>query len=402
MAGFSGLKWLHRQRNMLGSAAHALLSMPGSKCSPWKHSGHTSSRAGPPWLPVSGIWEGPGGECSSSYRSFHQVFPGVCHQDPDHPNDCQNPMGQVHCPLWVTQKDPHGSRMKFWESVSGWPLWPDGNVESADQPIPSANQWPVWKIQFHPDQYAWALSKEKKSEWKNHIGILVHVYNCTQNSATGFSPYFLMFGRQLHLLINVTLGLALHTITEPNTSKFAQKIRECTWWAQKKAEAFQAKEVWWHKCNYDKQGTAVALAVGDTVLVCVTAFKCHHKMQDQWENREYVVEKQPYPNVPVSVVCPRDGEGYSQTLHRNYLLPISSNLEQGEMDKPVVGVGNDTSPTPVPPVSHAPVEAEPSGMVTSSSTGSTPENSPDQPVPLRHGTRTTRNQLPWRYWDMVQ
>ena len=29
------------------------------------------------------------------------------------PNDCQNPMGQVHCPLWVTQKDPHRSRSKL-------------------------------------------------------------------------------------------------------------------------------------------------------------------------------------------------------------------------------------------------------------------------------------------------
>ena len=59
------------------------------------------------------------------------------------------------------------------------------------------------------------------------------------------------------------------------------------------------------------------------------------------------------------------------------MLPISPNLEQGEMDKPVVGIGNDTSLTPAPPVGDAPVEAELSGMVTSSSAGSTPENSPD-------------------------
>ena len=52
------------------------------------------------------------------------------------------------------------------------------------------------------------------------------------------------------------------------------------------------------------------------------------------------------------------------------------------MDKPVAGVGNDTSPTPALSVSDAPVEAEPSGMVTPSSTGSTPESSPDQPAPL--------------------
>ena len=125
-------------------------------------------------------------------------------------------------------------------------------------------------------------------------------------------------------------------------------------------------------------------------------------MQDQWKNREYVVEKQPYPNVPVYVVWPRDGEGHSQTLHRNYLLPISPNLEQSEMDKPVVGVGNDTSTTPVPSVSDAPVEAEPSGMVTPSSTGSTPESSPDWPAPPWCGTQTTRNQLPLRYWDMAK
>ena len=100
-------------------------------------------------------------------------------------------------------------------------------------------------------------------------------------------------------------------------------------------------------------------------------------MQDLWENREYIVEKQPYCNVLVYVVCPRDGEGCSQTLHRNYLLPISPNLEQSEMDKPVAGVGNDNSLTSVPSVSDALVEAELSGMVTSSLAGSTPENSPD-------------------------
>ena len=49
----------------------------------------------------------------------------------------------------------------------------------------------------------------------------------------------------------------------------------------------------------------------DTALVRVTAFKGCDKIQDRWENREYVVEKQPYPNVPVYVVCPRDEEGCS-------------------------------------------------------------------------------------------
>ena len=124
------------------------------------------------------------------------------------------------------------------------------------------------------------------------------------------------------------------------------------------------------------------MEVGDTVLVHVTTFKGCHKMQDRWENREYVVEKQPYPNIPVYVVCPRDREGCSQTLHRNYLLPINSNMGQDEADGSEEKVKNNNSPTPVP---------------SATSTQQARQSNTDWPAPVRHGTWTTRNQLPWRY-----
>ena len=117
-----------------------------------------------------------------------------------------------------------------------------------------------------------------------------------------------MFSRQLCLPVDVALGLAPHTIKELDTTKCIQKLRECTKWAHKKAEAFQAKEAQRHKCNYDRKSRAAAFEGGDTVLVHVTAFKGHHKMQDRWENREYVVGKWPYPNLPVYVVHLRDRE----------------------------------------------------------------------------------------------
>ena len=48
---------------------------------------------------------------------------------------------------------------------------------------------------------------EHKSDWKGSIETLVHMYNCTHNSTTGFSPYVLMHSRQPSLPIDVTLEL---------------------------------------------------------------------------------------------------------------------------------------------------------------------------------------------------
>ena len=47
------------------------------------------------------------------------------------------------------------------------------------------------------------------------------------------------------------------------------------------------------------------------------------------------------------------------------------------MDKPVAGVENTTSPTPVPSVDSVPADAGLPGMITPSTACSTPQGSPD-------------------------
>ena len=51
------------------------------------------------------------------------------------------------------------------------------------------------------------LTPEQKKEWKSHVPALVHAYNCTKNAATGFSPYYLLFGREPRLPVHVEFGL---------------------------------------------------------------------------------------------------------------------------------------------------------------------------------------------------
>ena len=159
-----------------------------------------------------------------------------------------------------------------------------------------------------------------------------------------------MYKRQPWLPIDVTLRLTQNSVPMPTYTKYIQKLRECIRWAHREANLFQQKEVQCQKG--DTCSKAVALRMGDMVLVHVKTFKDRHKIQNRWENREYVVEKQSYPNLPVYVVHLIDREGCSQTLQRNYLFSISNNLEQVECENQVEEVGPIDEPTLVPPADN--------------------------------------------------
>ena len=156
-----------------------------------------------------------------------------------------------------------------------------------------------------------------------------------------------MYGRQPQLPIDITLGLTPISVATLMSTKYIQKLREHIRLAHKKAYLFQQKEAWHHKPNYDKHSRAVALRTGDTVLVCVTTFKGQHKIQNRWENRKYVVEHQPYPNLPVYVVIPWTGKATARPCieitcyHQKY-------LEQAEEENLVEGGEPVDQPTPVP------------------------------------------------------
>ena len=211
-------------------------------------------------------------------------------------------------------------------------------------------------------------------------------------------------------------------MTIPTATKYVQNLWEHIRWAHQKADQLQQKEAQHHNLNYDKCSRAVALKEGETDLVHVTTFKGQHKIKNWWENRKYVVEWWPYPNLSVYVVCLRDGEGCSQTLHRNYLLLISNNLQQVGDEDSVAGFEPFDKPTSVPPADsglladrpsesqslpsslpkqHELVNLELTRSATSGTASDESQAGQDQPAPLRWSACTMRNPLPGRYQNFT-
>lgn len=67
------------------------------------------------------------------------------------------------------------------------------------------------------------LSREKKCHWSEHVVHLVHAYNSTKCDATGYSPYYLMFGREEKLPVDMCFGVLSD---EVNHSRYVEKLRE--------------------------------------------------------------------------------------------------------------------------------------------------------------------------------
>ena len=165
------------------------------------------------------------------------------------------------------------------------------------------------------------LSEHSKAHWSNLVPTLVHAYNCTRNNSTGFSPYFLMYGRKPKLPLDLYFGLQTDRCASPST-KFVQQLKSRLQWAYGTAQRMSAQESKRHKRRYDRRAKCSKIEQGDIVLVRRKAFTGKHKIADRWESATYEVVKQLAPGMPVFRVKSQDGSERTRVVHRNLLLPL--------------------------------------------------------------------------------
>ncbi|KAI5102914.1 hypothetical protein C0J45_6495, partial [Silurus meridionalis] len=164
------------------------------------------------------------------------------------------------------------------------------------------------------------LSDVEKADWKNSLSKVIHAYNCTRCEATGFSPYYLLFGRSPRLPIDLMFNLPLDE-KQQNYADYVRnwqtRMQEATPTASKTAN----REAQRGKQYYDKRVHGVELWPGHRVLLRNLSERGGPgKLRSHWEDCVYTVISRKSPDSPVYEIKPEKG-GPSKIVHRNLLLP---------------------------------------------------------------------------------
>ena len=178
------------------------------------------------------------------------------------------------------------------------------------------------------------LPPEGKATWTDRVGTLVHAYNSTKSAITGFSPHYLMFGREPKLPLDVTFGLLNPDMEAVIHERYVKQLQSRLKWSYGVAQHRNQKEAARRKKYYDLKVRCAPLKVGDLVVQRQKSFRGKCKIQDRWDSTLYEVIEIPYPDMPVFKIQPQgDSEAKPRVLHRNLLLPIRQ-IETSKAEDP--------------------------------------------------------------------
>ena len=112
------------------------------------------------------------------------------------------------------------------------------------------------------------LEEDRKACWSEHLPELLLAYNATHSAVTGYSPYYLLFGRRPRIPVDYlfpTLHDSPHqTKMEVSVAAMQKRLKEVF----TVARCLTSEEVARQCRYYDCKAEAVALQPGDVVMVC--------------------------------------------------------------------------------------------------------------------------------------
>ena len=168
--------------------------------------------------------------------------------------------------------------------------------------------------------------EDRKACWSEHLPELLMAYNATRSAVTGYSPYYLLFGRRPRIPVDYlfpTLCDSPHqTKMEVSVAVMQKRLKEAFTVVRHLTSEEAARQC----CYYDRKAGAVALQPGDIVMVHTNGFVGKRKVKDCWEDGGFIVKSQLEDWPVYKVKCPTSDDRQKpkyRILHRNRLLLIT-------------------------------------------------------------------------------
>ena len=160
------------------------------------------------------------------------------------------------------------------------------------------------------------MDPEKRAKWPLHLGPILITYNATRSLITGYSPYFLMFGHQRRLPVDLLFPTVRRDENSWTTDEYVTSLYDKLKSALASVRDTALLEAQRQKRLYDRKAGAVELHPGDKVLVKLDAFRGQwRKLKNRWGDALYMVVKRMVDGIPAYEV-ENDVNKKRQVLHR--------------------------------------------------------------------------------------
>ena len=164
------------------------------------------------------------------------------------------------------------------------------------------------------------LESEQKKRWPEHIHELTFLYNCTPHSSTGYSPYYLFFGRNPKLPIDNILGMTSNA--QLDMDEWVQLHRKRLSQAVQRANNKLKQKANERKKRHDSTVKHIKeIPVGSKVLLR-NRVSGRNKIQDIWSSVVYKVSGQVTEDSSAYIVTKLE-DGSAKVVNQLDLLPIT-------------------------------------------------------------------------------
>ena len=177
------------------------------------------------------------------------------------------------------------------------------------------------------------------STWENHLGSALQAQRVSVHASTGFTPFFIMYGRHPREPLNFLLHKDLPTY------QFGPRLAEMT-------DAFKTARIQteatrtWNRNRISKKANASLVHVGDTVVLKVPE---PVTFSSQWEPRYEVIRVK-----GTTCVLRHQLTGQTKSVHREKVCIVDPNISWDNIQPRPTRYTRKQMPTPPTPSSDDP------------------------------------------------